>query len=149
VADGAAISTATAGSATFTVHASDVAGNASSQSVSYTVGYQVCLGYDSSKARKSGSAYPIKLQLCDANGQNVSSASTVVHAVSVTQISTNAAGVLDDAGNSNPDFDFRYDAATASYIFNLKTTGLVTGTYSLGFTAGADPIVHTAPFQIK
>ena len=34
-------------------------------------------------------------------------------------------------------------------MFNLKTTGLATGTYLLGFTAGSDPIVHTAPFQIK
>jgi hypothetical protein len=149
VADGAAISTATAGSATFTVTASDVAGNVASQNVGYAVAYQVCLGYDSSKARKSGSTYPIKIQLCDANGQNVSSASIVVHAVSVSQVSTNAAGVLDDAGDSNPDFDFRYDAGTGSYIFNLKTTGFATGTYSLGFTAGADPILHSAPFQIK
>ena len=111
--------------------------------------YNVCLLYDPNKARKSGSTYPIQIQLCDANGQNVSSSSIVVHAVSVTQLSTNASGTLDDAGNSNPDFDFRYDPASSSYIFNLKTTGFATGTYALGFTAGADPVTHSAQFQIK
>lgn len=113
------------------------------------VSYNVCLLYDPNKAKKSGSTYPIQIQLCDAGGRNVSSPSIVVHAVGVTQLSTNAAGVLDDAGNSNPDFDFRYDAASSSYIFNLKTTGFATGTYALGFTAGADPVTHSAPFQIK
>jgi hypothetical protein len=151
VANGAAIATASAGPQTFTVNASDHAGNTANQSVSYTIGYNICPLYDATKARKSGSTYPIQIQLCDAGGHNVSSSSIVVHAVNVVQVSTNAPGtlILDDAGNSNPDFDFRYDATTASYLFNLKTTGFATGTYTLGFTAGADPIPHTALFQIK
>jgi len=149
VANGAAISTASAGSKTFVVNAQDVAGNTASQSVGYSVSYKVCLLYDSTKAKKSGSTYPIQIQLCDATGGNLTSSSIVLHATGVTQVSTNAPGTLDDAGNSNPDFDFRFDAATNSYIFNLKTTGFATGTYALAFTAGADPVVHTAPFQIK
>ena len=149
VANGAAVPTASAGPHTFSVAASDVAGNTSTASAAYTVSYKICALYDPNKAKKSGSTYPIQIQLCDANDQNVSSSAVVVHAESVTQLSTNAAGVLDDAGNSNPDFDFRYDAASGSYMFNLKTSGLGTGTYSLGFTAGADPVVHSAPFQIK
>ena len=46
-------------------------------------------------------------------------------------------GLLDDSGNANPDFDSRYDAALEGYIFNLKTTGLTTGTYNLNFTVGS------------
>jgi hypothetical protein len=69
--------------------------------------------------------------------------------VSVTQVSTNAPGTLSDAGNSNPDFDFRYDATLGGYVFNLKTSGFGMGTYALGFTAGSDPAVHTTTFQIK
>jgi WD40 repeat protein len=149
VANGAAMSTASAGPKTFVVNAQDVAGNTASLSVSYSISYQVCLLYDSTKAKKSGSTYPIQIRLCDANGQNVSASPIVVHATAVTQVSTNASGTLDDAGNSNPDFDFRFDATTASYIFNLKTTGFATGTYALAFTAGTDPVVHTAMFQIK
>ena len=114
-----------------------------------TPSYNVCPLYDATKAKKSGSTYPIQIQLCDATGQNLSSAAIVVHALGVTQLSTNAPGTLDDAGNSNPDFDFRYDATLGGYIFNLKTTGFATGTYSLNFTAGTDPAVHSALFQIK
>jgi hypothetical protein len=117
-----------------------------------TPSYQVCLLYDPLVARKSGTTYPIKLQLCDANGQNLSSPSIAVHAVSVTQASTNAPGPLDDTGNANPDFDFRYDATlggTGGYIFNLSLRGAPTGTYNLNFRAGTDPALHSAPFAVK
>jgi hypothetical protein len=117
-----------------------------------TPGFQVCLLYDPLVARKSGTTYPIKLQLCDSNGQNLSSPSVVLHAVSVTQASTNAPGPLDDTGNANPDFDFRYDATlggTGGYIFNLSLRGAPTGTYDLNFRAGTDPALHFAPFAVK
>jgi len=113
------------------------------------VHYDICPLYDSTVAKKSGSAYPIKIQLCDSNGDNMSSPSIVVHAVSVTRTSTNAPMVLDDTGNANPDFDFRYDAALNGYIFNLSTKGDGTGTYNLNFTAGADPTTHSAAFAVK
>jgi hypothetical protein len=53
-----------------------------------------------------------------------------------------------DAGNANPDFDFRYDAALAGYIFNLKTTGLGTGTYQLCFTVGGCAVLSAA-FEVR
>lgn len=114
--------------------------------------FHICLLYDPLVAKKSGTVYPIKLQLCDANGQNLSSPSIVVHAISVTQASTNAPGPLDDTGNANPDFDFRYDATlgdTGGYIFNLSLRGFPTGTYNLNFTAGSDPTVHSVSFAVK
>ncbi len=61
----------------------------------------------------------------------------------------NTPAVLDDSGNANPDFDFRYDASLGGYIFNLSTKGYATGTYSLKFTAGSDQSVHSALFEIK
>ncbi|MBS0395421.1 MAG: PxKF domain-containing protein, partial [Proteobacteria bacterium] len=149
VANGAAIPTASAGPQTFTVNARDVAGNSASRTTTYTVSFGVYPLYDASKAKKSGSTYPIQIQLCDGAGRNVSAAAIVVHATGVTQLSTNAPGVLADAGNSNPDFDFRYDAASASYIFNLQTTGYATGTYALNFVAGIDPATHAALFQVR
>jgi hypothetical protein len=51
------------------------------------------------------------------------------------------------AGESNADSNFRFD--NGSYIFNLKTTGLSTGTYNVYFTAGSDPVVHAVQFQVK
>lgn len=111
--------------------------------------YQIQLLYDPNVAKKSGSAYPIKIQLCDADGDNLSSSSITVHAVSAMRVSDNAPATLDDTGNANPDFDFRYDATLQGYIFNLSTKGYTTGTYTLNFTAGIDPDVHSASFGIK
>ena len=51
------------------------------------------------------------------------------------------------AGSANADNNFRFD--NGSYILNLKTTGLSTGTYKLYFTAGDDPVTHSVQFQVK
>jgi len=114
--------------------------------------YSVCLLYDPTKAVHSGATVPIKLQLCDGSGNDLSSSSIAVHAISVTQISTSASGAVENAGNSNPDSDFRFDAtlgSTGGYIFNLKTTGLSTGTYKVNFTVTGDSFVYAANFEVK
>ncbi|HEY2975882.1 MAG TPA: choice-of-anchor Q domain-containing protein [Pyrinomonadaceae bacterium] len=153
VASGSNINTASAGMKTFAVSASDNAGNnATPQSVNYLITNGIRVLFDQSRAAKSGSTIPIKVQLVDANGNNVSSPSVVVHAVSVVQTSSSASVFLDDAGQANPDFDFRFDATlggTGGYIFNLKTTGYGTGTYVLNYTVGGDPVTHTVQFQIR
>ncbi len=116
-----------------------------------SVTFGICLLYDPTKAVKSGATYPIKIQLCDINGSNVSSAGTVVTAVGVGLTSTTTFGDV-IAGNANPDNNFRFDSSlggTGGYIYNLKTTGLTTGVYNLYFTAGDDPVLHTVQFQVK
>jgi len=148
-ADGASLDTAAAGSRTFQVSATDKVGNASAASVAYSVGYKICPIYDSSKAKMRGSTYPIKVRVCDAGDNNLSSAAVGVHAVSVTTASTDAPGTLDASGNANPDDNFRYDSSLGGYIFNLSTSGLASGTYSLNFTAGLDPVLHSVSFQVK
>jgi hypothetical protein len=93
--------------------------------------YLVCALFDQTKAVNSGATIPIKLQLCDANGANLSSPSIPVIATSLTQVSTVASGAIEAASNSNPDNNFRFDPTigeTGGYIFNLKTTGLASGT---------------------
>jgi hypothetical protein len=114
--------------------------------------YNVCLLCDSTKAAKGGSTIPIKLQLCDGSGNDLSSSSIALHAISITQISSSTSGPVEDSGNANPDYDFRFDStlgSTGGYIFNLKTTGLATGTYNLNFTVTGDSFVYAAPFQVK
>jgi hypothetical protein len=120
---------------------------ASSDTATLSVSFNICLLYDPNKAVKSGAAYPIKIQLCDVNGMNVSSAGTVVHALNIQQISTMAYGDVITSGNANEDNNFRFD--NGAYILNLKTTGLSTGTYNLYFTAGDDPVLHSVQFQVK
>jgi hypothetical protein len=116
-----------------------------------TVSYNLCPLYDSSKAVKSGAAYPIKLYVCTITGADVSSPGIVLNATKVTQIA-GFSGPVEDAGNANPDGNFRYDATlgpSGGYIFNLKTTGLTTGTYNLNFTVSGVSSSYTTPFGVK
>lgn len=153
VASGSPISTASVGSKTFAVNASDNVGNvAPLQLVSYSVTYALCLLYDPTRSVQGGSTIPLKLQLCDANNTDVSSSSVLVHAVSLVQTSTNSSETIQASGSANPDNDFRFDPTlgpTGGYIFNLSTKGFTTGSYQLTFTAGADPLPHALNFQVR
>ena len=114
--------------------------------------FNICLLYDPTRAHRSGSTIPIKLQLCDASG-NLSSPNIVLTALNVQLVSSTAPGPVEDSGSANPDSNFRYDASlggTGGYIFNLSTRGLATGTYNLSFkVVGADPTIYSAPFQVR
>jgi microsomal dipeptidase-like Zn-dependent dipeptidase len=152
VPSGSAIDTATAGSKTFTVTTGDNVNNQDSSTVAYVVTYNICVLYDETKAVKSGSAIAIKLALCDADGTNLSSAAIVVHATEVTNLATNVSVPPVAAGDANPGNDFRYDPTagpTGGYVFNLKTTDLSPGAYSLSFSVAGDPVLHAVPFNVR
>jgi len=113
--------------------------------------YNICVLYDQTRSVNSGAAFPIKLYLCDASGNDLSSPATVVHARGVTQVS-GFSGPATSAGNANPDADFRFDSTLGpggGYIFNLNTSGLAGGTYSLQFVAGGDPTTHAVNFGVR
>jgi hypothetical protein len=145
------VDTSSVGAHTVACTATDVAGNTANANASYTVGYGVCALYDQAKSHKSGSTVPIKLQLCDANHANVSSAGVVVHATGLLNLDSSASASVDDSGAANsPDSDFRYDptlGTTGGYIFNLSTKGLSTGTWQLSFTAGG--ATYTVTFDVR
>jgi len=145
--DGGAVDTATVGTKSFTVIASDEAGNTATKTVTYNVGFGVCALYDQTKAHKSGSTVPVRLQLCGPNGENLSAEGITVTALGTVRLSDFAPGEVEDSGHANPDDNFRF--AGDRYVFNLQTTGLTTGTYALVFKAGADPMTHGVQFQIK
>ena len=135
--------------ATSTPKVTELTGTVFTSSVA--VSYGVCLLYDPTKSHKKGSTIPIKIQLCD-GARNLSAADVGVAALGVVLLSNSAPGTLEDSGNANPDFNFRYDSSlgeTGGYIYNLSTGGLQRGTYVLRFKAGADQVIHTAGFQIK
>ena len=104
--------------------------------------YAICPLYDQTKSHKAGSTVPIKLQLCDAAGTNLSSAAIVVNAITPLTKLDSTPSPVEDAGSANsPDHDFRYDATlggTGGYIFNLSTAGLTAGTWTLRFTVNGD-----------
>jgi hypothetical protein len=147
VPSGALFTTAAAGVHTFTVAATDGAGNIASKRVSYAVSYGICVDFDQTRSHPAGSTLPIKLRLCDAAGVNVSGPDVTLTALDVLQVSGNAPGPLDDAGHANPDLDFRH--AGDAYIFNLSLKGLGTGTFALVFRATGDPTSHRVLFQVK
>lgn len=148
---GGVINTTSIGLKQFSVTATDMAGNVATRTLNYTVSYGISLKYDLGKIHKSGSTVPIKLQLVDANGINVSESNIVLHATATSLASVQVDGEVEDAGNANPDDNFRFTNSDGQggYIFNLKTTGMTTGTYVLIFKAGSDPFSHRAQFQIK
>jgi len=152
--NGSPLDTSTVGTKTFTVSASDRVGNtAVPVTRSYTVSFGIKLLYDSSRAVRSGGAYPIKLQLVDANGVNVSSPDITLHALGVRKTSESTTDNVDEAGDANEDDNFRFSAglggSPGGYIYNLKTRGLGSGTYEIVFTAGADPKEHSAQFRVR
>jgi hypothetical protein len=149
VPSGAPLDTTQPGTVAFVVTATDNVANASSASANYIVSYNVCLQYAASKVRHAGSVVPIKIHLCDASGNNLSSAATVVTAIELSRVGSSVTGDVEDAGNANPDNNFRFDTASQTYVFNLSTAGLSTGTWKVNFTVAGDPIVHSAPFQIR
>jgi hypothetical protein len=147
VASGSAIDTATVGTRTFTVNASDNVGNASSQTVTYAVTYRICLLYDPTKP-SNARGYVFTLQLCDSNGVNLSRMDIAVTATAVDGVAARAKPL----GTLNPGNKFLYGPSTApgaSYLYNLDTQGLANGSHVLNFTVQGDPIPHTAPFIIK
>lgn len=145
VANGAPIDTGSIGAKTFAVNGTDNVGNTSSSSVAYSVRYNLCFSYDTSKPANSGSTIPVKVSLCDANGHNLSSPSVTLTVVGVSPIPSR--------GNANPGGQFRYDATLGQgggYIFNLNTTGYPAGNHTLNFAVSGDPVtVYQAPFVIR
>lgn len=115
------------------------------------VQFAICAQYDQTRSVQGGATFPIKVQVCDANGNNLSSPSLVLHATAILAAS-GAAGPVQDSGNANPDNDFRNvggSGQNSGYIFNLSTNGLPTGTYALQFTVTGDPTLHTVFFGVQ
>jgi hypothetical protein len=122
----------TIGTTSFTVRATDRAGNpfTTSTPVNVLVGYRTCEDYNPNQAKRAGSAYPITVRLCDAIGNTV-----IVPGAVLTALTVN--GLNDPGpqfpGNSNEAYQFR-DNGDGSYSYNVKTDGLLRATHRLYFT---------------
>jgi hypothetical protein len=147
VPTGSPVDTSSVGTRAFTVNATDRVANPAQESVTYSVGYRVCLLYDPNRARNAGSTVPVQVQVCDAAGANVSSSALVPVAVGVVDVATGAPAPLQSPGNSQPGNRFTFDGS--SYSFNLDTAGYAPGRYALQFTVAGDPVTHVAPITIR
>jgi uncharacterized delta-60 repeat protein len=154
---GAPIDTTSPGAKTYSATVTDAAGHQSTANVAYTVvmpppTFMIRTLNDPLKEHNRGSAIPIKLQVENAAGVNVSSAGLMVEAVAVSSGTgigqAEEERVADDAGQSNPLGRFRF-VSDGAYLFNLKTKGLKAGPYVLVVRVAGDTALHAVPFLIR
>jgi hypothetical protein len=149
VANKANIDTSSVGSKSFTVTATDVAGNTATKTVTYSVTYSTSKGRTVlppleqvnspsglTKKYKLGRTLPIKFQLYDAKGSPVGTAKATLSLVKVSNgVDLKIPIVVLDSGSSNDNTNiFRYDPTGQQYIYNLSTKNLSQGTYKIVIT---------------
>lgn len=112
--------------------------------------HDICPQFDQTRSHRVRSTVPIRIQVCDGTGHNLSSPNVALTATGLMKLDGSASSVLAaDAGNANPDGNFRYDDSSAQYIFNLSTKDLSAGTWQLDFTATGDPTTHHVTFDLR
>ena len=159
VANGLNFDTSSVSAHSFTVSATDRAGNtATPVKVTYNVIYSQSKGRtvlppleqvdNPSKLKKShqtGSTIPIKFQLFDSKGVPIGTAKPTLQIFDAK----GTAVPVKASGSSNVGNVFRYDPTEQQYIYNLSTKGLSPGVYRILITLGdgSPPIVTY--FQLK
>ena len=120
--------------------------NPASATSNLTVAYGVCLNYDATQVKNSGSTYPIKVIVCDAAHNNVATADMVLTGIG-WGVSSPTNTPLPDAGKSNGNGLFRNTGSF--FMWNLKTTDMPAGSYNVYFSISGDPTLHSAPFAVN
>ena len=129
--------TSSSGEKTFTVSASDNAGNFSEIAFIYkVVSMNTFSGFlppvnDAGKPFKCGSVIPVKFQLTDTGGGYISNS---VARLFLARIENDMPGDAIEAtskGKSNDQNYFRYDSSSNQYIYNLDTEPLEKGIWRL------------------
>lgn len=127
-------------------YAGDPNFRASSGSGTLQVTYAVKVLSDTSWPVHSGGVLPIRLQVLDAAGDNLSSAHLTVTAVSL--VGPNGQTYTPHAkGHGNHGNVFRN--VGFGYRYNLDTTGLAAGSYTLLVKVGNDPVLDSISFTVE
>jgi hypothetical protein len=149
-----------AGTYTYTAHAQDLAGNAASETRTYTRTYgaaykglqqPINAGSTPRSVFKLGSTVPLKFFLACPSGPvtNANATFSITKVDSMPDGSVNESPVDLPASSGN---QFRLaDATSGQYIFNLSTKPLTQGTYNLKVNLGdgSDPLVTQVMFDLK
>ena len=153
VADGALIDTASFGAKSFTVTATDVAGNSATTTVAYSVPFASAgVLPPLSPGRTTvvtGDSVAVKFQVFDSGGTPASTLTPVLY------LARRMAGDIWGAefaptSTSAPKSGtaFRYDARARQYIYNLNTRVLANGTYRLRIAVGGGGEIY-ARIQVR
>jgi hypothetical protein len=150
VANGDPLPSGAPGAYTLTVTATDSSGNQATASATYTVKYKVCYLYNEKKPQPATGAVPIKIQLCDSDGNNLSDPSIVLTAISVDDGEPPIEPQDSGSANNEPTFEFRWNEALVGYIYNLNVDDLEAGPHHLNFTVSTvGSAEHEADFVLK
>lgn len=133
---GQALDTSTVGDKTFTVTATDEAGNVATKNVIYHVRYTTSgvlepINADGTSLFKINRTIPVKFRLT--NAQNQTAPAAVAH-LYVSKISNTVLGLVPEPEIIAPGDSggiFRYGSADQQYIYNLSTKGMTVGAYQL------------------
>jgi hypothetical protein len=144
VANLSSLSTTPVGPHSYSVNASDNAGNTSAKTIGYTVGYRFDgflqpindtahqVGLYESKF-KLGSTVPVKLQLKNGGGTAVQAAT--VPGFSYKKLGSSCDSLTDTestvAVDATSGSSFRWDSSLAGYIYNFSTKSLTAGEYRI------------------
>jgi hypothetical protein len=112
-----------------------------------TVTYGTSALFNQVKAVKSGANLAVKFQLRDASGTNLSSPAITVSLATPVALT----GPSGAATASQPTGDFSFVDKRdngPSYQYDLKTSGLANGTYTLLFTVAGDPSMYSLTFTV-
>jgi hypothetical protein len=153
------IDTSSLGEKTFEVNATVSSGPSATMVRPYSVvagspAYEIFLLYKPSSPGKKGSAFPIKLQVRDSDGRNLSAPVMVLTAVTVTNGTASYDPTPYYTGGTNPGYKFRFDRSLGTgggYIYNLSTKNLPKGNFNLKFkiTGAGNPTTYSVPFALK
>jgi DNA-binding beta-propeller fold protein YncE len=112
--------------------------------------YRIVPLYDTSKPANPGSTIPVRIQITDATGANLSARSLAVRLVELRQTAPVDAVAALRKGSPNDDFRFSAElGGSGGYIFNLHTGGLAPGAYELRFTVGSESRRYSVPVRIR
>ena len=152
---GGFVDTRTVGTHTFTVTATDLAGNTSTKTVTYSVRF-IFDGFKppvdnppTVNIAKAGSTIPLKWSLKNAAGQFISDLASVT-SVSSEQIPC-AGGPSDQIEETVPAglTELRYDPTANQFIYTWTTQKSWVGTCRRVFVAFSDGTARTADFKLK
>ena len=153
VPNGEAIPTSTVGPQTFSVTATDNAGNSVTKKVTYSITYNFGgilppIKADGSSTFNKGSAVPVKFRLTDAGGNYITTATARLNLAPIVSSNPGQEIPATSKGNSNTGNYFRYDTTDNLYIFNLDTKPLSTGKWQLRIKLD-DGTMKTVNIQLK
>jgi sugar lactone lactonase YvrE len=154
VASGAALDTGAPGQHTFTVSATDAAGNSATKTHTYVVGY-VFDGFrpplrnlPTMNSGRAGRNYAVKWFLRDALGASIIDAAAIS---SIGVVPTACGASTADVEASDDTFDLstlKVDPATGEWHFNWKTSASQAGCWRLELRL-ADGSVHAVGFELR